>query len=661
MGELTKMIGRYINQIVLFENELIKLKEWISSLKRGIESAYVNIPDTIKETHSFFFDAIHEMGEAVKQTEDLFKIIDYLKTRDYSQVGNHYEAFWNHDIRMHESSLEYSLSDEKREDIKKIINKWNSNDFSRIHEDINQVETLRYEIQDAYEAVKAKVYALSLMDKIKDIDNNIVLIGANGSGKTTYAHAMAEVMTNAGSFTILESQHYLRYEMIGNWTDDDTLRELHELQKAQKHIIEDYYREDFPKLTYALLSQYVQNAVHYYETGERRESTLERALTIWKEFFPEITIRIEKYRLCPIDKQGKEYDFNDLSDGEKTVFYYIGHILTSEKNAYIVVDEPETHMNAGLSRKLWNRLEEIRNDCQFIYITHDLEFATSRLNATILWNRKFISSVEWEVETIDGVKDVPEQLVLELLGNKSTMILCEGNESSYDEKIFSVLYPDYVVRGVGNHNNVINWITALNKEERFPYKTIGIIDRDWNDDKWCEHQAKKDVYVIKANEIENVLCDEKVLQEVITNLELEEELLDNYMEKFWTLFSDTVYSQAKDYVLYHLNSELKNNLFDTSQSVSEICNSIEQTFNQTQIECRIKEREQDLQQILKHKDYQRALEETNYKKRLLNIANKTITSRYSEIALGQIKRNKGLQQYLRNKYLDDLEAVGQSD
>lgn len=96
---------------------------------------------------------------------------------------------------------------------------------------------------------------------------------------------------------------------------------------------------------------------------------------------------MKKYRLFPVDENGEEYDFNDLSDGERTVFYYIGHVLTSRENAYIIVDEPENHMNSGLSRRLWNRLEEIRDDCKFIYITHDLEFATTRLQSVILWNK----------------------------------------------------------------------------------------------------------------------------------------------------------------------------------------------------------------------------------------------------------------------------------
>lgn len=79
--------------------------------------------------------------------------------------------------------------------------------------------------------------------------------------------------------------------------------------------------------------------------------------------------------------EGSKYPFMSLSDGEKAVFYYIAHILLAKDNSYIIVDEPENHLHLALIMKLWDALELVRSDCQFIYLTHNLEFAASRNNA----------------------------------------------------------------------------------------------------------------------------------------------------------------------------------------------------------------------------------------------------------------------------------------
>jgi predicted ATP-dependent endonuclease of OLD family len=67
-----------------------------------------------------------------------------------------------------------------------------------------------------------------------------------------------------------------------------------------------------------------------------------------------------------------------MSDGEKVGLYLISQILLAEKNCILIIDEPELHLHKALMARLWNKLEEYRNDCFFIYITHDLDFAVSK-------------------------------------------------------------------------------------------------------------------------------------------------------------------------------------------------------------------------------------------------------------------------------------------
>ncbi|GHV17087.1 hypothetical protein FACS1894169_11730 [Bacteroidia bacterium] len=66
-----------------------------------------------------------------------------------------------------------------------------------------------------------------------------------------------------------------------------------------------------------------------------------------------------------------------MSDGEKVLLFLIAQVLQAPKDGFIVVDEPEMYLHKTILKKLWDRLEKERPDCLFIYLTHDLDFATS--------------------------------------------------------------------------------------------------------------------------------------------------------------------------------------------------------------------------------------------------------------------------------------------
>ena len=358
---------------------------------------------------------------------------------------------------------------------------------------------------------------------------------------------------------------------------------------------------------------------YYAEGGQKIESDLSKVLKLWHEFFPYITLKMKKYRLFPVDENGEEYDFNDLSDGERTVFYYIGHVLTSRENAYIIVDEPENHMNSGLSRRLWNRLEEIRDDCKFIYITHDLEFATTRLQSVILWNKKFVSPTEWEVTLLKQFEELPQQLIMEILGSKEKIILCEGKTNSYDKKLYSILFPGYQVLGVGGHANVIKYVSAYNQVARFNYDVQGIVDKDWHNQDWIDYITKKNVWVLPVNEVENILCDEVIIKRIIAEFDFDESIFDAFMDDFWILFENRIDEQAKNYTIFQINSMMKNILVDSKASFNEISEEIGKIIGKDSLEKINKDRIEQLTNILEDKNYENALKEINFKQNLLKM------------------------------------------
>ena len=67
-----------------------------------------------------------------------------------------------------------------------------------------------------------------------------------------------------------------------------------------------------------------------------------------------------------------------MSDGERAIFYLIGQTLVAAQDSLLIIDEPELHIHRSILAKLWDELEAARQDCAFIFITHDLGFAASR-------------------------------------------------------------------------------------------------------------------------------------------------------------------------------------------------------------------------------------------------------------------------------------------
>lgn len=100
------------------------------------------------------------------------------------------------------------------------------------------------------------------------------------------------------------------------------------------------------------------------------EAKYTKLLEIWKKFYSDIELKydITKRNLIP-EKNGKEYDLNSMSEGEKVSLFYIMVTLFAPENAYIIVDEPETFLNPSIYNRLWYLLEEYRDDCRYIYIT----------------------------------------------------------------------------------------------------------------------------------------------------------------------------------------------------------------------------------------------------------------------------------------------------
>ena len=97
-----------------------------------------------------------------------------------------------------------------------------------------------------------------------------------------------------------------------------------------------------------------------------------------------------------------QYDASDLSDGERVMFYLLGQCLLVRPGCILIIDEPELHIHKAILSAFWDAIETARNDCAFIYLTHDLEFASSRRSAQKIALQRYHKKPQerWELEVI---------------------------------------------------------------------------------------------------------------------------------------------------------------------------------------------------------------------------------------------------------------------
>lgn len=585
----------------------------------------------------------------------------FTEESNIDKVSNQYITFAFNEIANYNAS--YCLSDYSITQLNNFEeNILQKKDKLYSSEDRNTISNLYNMIHNlcisSINTIFSKISAIEIFDKIKDINNNIVMIGANGSGKSTFSRTLKLELGN--NITIIPAQHLLVLKDIENIPINvNMIEEVNKYQQqdklgSDKNIV-NLLSNDFENLIQALFIQQADVSQKYYNTGQKTESILDKTIKIWNELIQHRTIINSKpYDLKIETPEGTTYEFNSLSDGEKAVFYYIGHVLLAKESSYIIVDEPENHLNVSICNKLWDRLEKEREDCKFIYLTHDIDFAISRNDVTLIWNQEFIPPSKWKFEIIDEYYNLPEKLFIELVGSRKKILFCEGDaKNSYDYKLFTILFPNYTVIPVGGHLDVINYCKAYNrKTQLFKNNAIGIIDKDCHEQAQIDSWKKGEIYTININEIENLLCDSIILEEVKERFYIEDEKINSFKEFVVNKLKFDKDQQASWFVKNKINNRIKNNFLTAKDNISSIKEEFCSICDMINIEKIYDERKKVIEEV---KDYDDAIKIINLKGQLIGEASKMIEPNYGEKVIKMIRDDEHLQNVIRGKYFSDIQ------
>lgn len=498
--------------------------------------------------------------------------------------------------------------------------------------------------------------SFDIFDKFKFIDNNIVMIGANGSGKSTFSRNLKNIYSK--QITVIPSQQLLFYKAPYHLeTNKDyvaLIRSFHKEDKlGNESNIKDNSQDDFTNLILALKKNLEDVAKDCYKAKSwTQETILDKVKKVWGKFVNDKTIDFSNYNLVVAHQGFETFDVNSLSDGEKAIIYYAGHIFFAEQSAYIVIDEPENHMHTAMCDKLWNILESERPDCTFIYLTHNLDFAVSRNNKTIIWNKSFTPPNNWDFEELPQDDEIPERLMIELVGSRKDLLFCEGeNKSSLDYRLYNSLFDDYTIIPVKTRDDVIRSVIAYNINPALHFKAIGIVDRDNYRD--LHSLSKKGIYVLDTNEVENILCDESLVSQSLTHF-CSKNSLDTFKEEFFKIFECELDNLAVEYIADYLNDKMHSSFIADRKNLEQIQGEFEKLceIDISAIYC---EHRSYLQGLIKKKDYAEALSYCNLKKRLSRaLCNILIVNDYEDRVLEYINKTPEIKEMIINKYLGKI-------
>lgn len=403
-----------------------------------------------------------------------------------------------------------------------------SNFYSQYENERKEVAQKSVQYRNTYHIYKSVGFA----------EKNTVLVGANGSGKTTLANTLRETL-NIQDGIVIPAQKLLVVPTFSNIPTYKAVKQ--QFDQYQRRIIDDKQtftatgNEDFPReiakeygseyrkvLSLLIAERHrkrnlvldnKQDGTTYHKSEIK--TTIDTVIEIWNDLIPHRQMLIDEDSNLIIQyRKGdevKSYEAYKMSDGERIILYLVGRIMQAPKNGLIIVDEPEVYLHRTVVDKLWNRLEKEREDCIFIYMTHDLQFATSRVGVKS-WIKSYEYPSTWDIQVIkDNV--IPEQLLMELLGSCKQILFCEGNSTnSLDKKIFDVLFPNWIIYPLESCKEVISYTKAYNAIPNTNTKAYGLVDSDFRTPAEINDLKANGIFTYHVAEIENLFLVEDFLK-----------------------------------------------------------------------------------------------------------------------------------------------------
>ena len=603
-------------------------------------------------------------SERIRLSDDFYRLPDYEKeslATSYDTVDTYFLILI--DLIKRELN-DIFLSDDVTERYKKLRDNWLESIYYCFGSGVYVYETNLPQILENFKVIK-------LFSFISTVNSTTVIIGANGAGKSSLINELRK--NSIDEMYVLPAQKLLYFVLNihdrNNISKERYISEFKQVDIKYDTIdlypshIENSISNTFTKLITLLVKDYTNIVTRRSRKEKNLPLTLwDRVEYIWNQIFPEIKFELEPDdRVVKVEKNGSKYSINGLSDGERCILFYIGSILLAPENSYIIIDEPETFLNAAVYNELWDLLISERHDCQFIFASHNMDFVQSRTNATYLWCKKFEAPYNLEYQILEESQEMPLSLLTEVSGTKKPILFCEGTKTSIDYQIYSKLFSDFCfVKPVQGHKQVIQHTKAYNNLQHLHGNTAyGIIDNDWMDESSIQVYKEQNIFVLPFNEVEMILVDESVVksclpfdddkekQQKFENLQ--QTIIESCKEKKDKIISIALKKRLDEFMEGNRIENNKPTKDDVEKFFKNLVNEFDPSSTVDNITFIVVE-------SLTSSDFSRILKICNLKKEIIDYRGNTeIVPNFKDKALRRITLDSDLQKELRHKYFEELE------
>lgn len=509
-------------------------------------------------------------------------------------------------------------------------------------------------------------------------NQNTIIVGKNGSGKSSFASFIKNsfsdniVVIPAQKYLVCKSLHDLKSLSMNRGTLGEVqyrnyigdLRESRYVDEVLNNL-----ESIFSKLIITFCNEEVKKGLNYYykkSTVGAENSLLIQLNNILSNIIPGVQVQINSDCRCiDIIKDDNIYNVNAMSDGEKVSLYYILHVILASEDSYIIVDEPETFLNTSVANRLWNSLEEIRQDCKFIYLSHNIDFIMSRKLAKLIWCVEYTYPNSWFLEDVEFQDNLlPNALIVSLLGTQKTILFCEGiiDEVS-DYSFYSALFSDKVfVYPVGGHREVIQYVRKFNSSLlNGYYNAVGIIDHDFLSEETIDDYLKHKIFTLPFNEIEMALLCDEILESIVSlyaNEVTTKEKITNFKKEAFDMLKrdkDKVVSQN---VKFYIEEQINTFKITDAKNIETITDEFYNYFNKLKEKDLFKFYDDKINSIIDRNDYYEFLKISSLKSQLSKgLANKLLESNYLAKAIQRVAKDVDLRKLLIERYFKEFNEL----
>lgn len=424
---------------------------------------------------------------------------------------------------------------------------------------------------------------------------SIIFVGANGSGKSRLAIEIEK--TIGGDAHRISAHRALNLNPnVSKISEENALRILRFGTNVENAHVghrrgsrwgskeNTFLLNDFDSVIQALFANQANVSLESHRIlrggldKEAPQTKFEMLIDIWSSILPHRELVIDGDSIkVRVAGEVASYNASDMSDGERAVFYLIGQVLVAKENSLLIIDEPELHIHRSIMSALWDQLEGCRKDCAFIFITHDLDFASSRVAEKFAIKGFKSIGPQWELDEISDEEGFPEEIATLILGSRKPILFVEGQGSSLDKALYRSVYPQWTIVTMGSCKDVIHAVSTLNKNSHLTrYKCSGIVDSDGYELSDIEYLRSISIYVLPVSEIENIFLLPTVsyqiaLTENLGGTEIEKILDDLTTETIKLISEPRILSETINrYCCRRIDRYLKNLDFSGCKNISDI-------------------------------------------------------------------------------------------